>query len=329
MVRIAIVGLGEIARSAHLPALQRNGAVELVALADSDAVRRGAAETLAPSAQLVTSLDEVLELPGGVDGVVLATPPWATTSLAIQAARAGVFVLAEKPVATTVEDAGAYDVLSPQERARIQVGLSYRHDPALRELIDLVASGALGDTLVLRAHVYDEARTSDAAHTALIERTLGHGSPVIHEGAHVFDWLRAILGESPELLDAWALRTIPTLAAPNLVGARLSYGRHLALVEFGWFTDSLPDSRLEVFGDTGLAVLSLTDFGLEHRTAAGTRTIDIPGDRVARSFDLQLERFLGLIAGGATEPNLDDGLIALELSERVATRAAGIAEVAA
>ena len=146
---------------------------------------------------------------------------------------------------------------------------------------------------------------------------------MIHEGAHVFDWLRNLLGGPPRVVDAWQLQTAADLPAANLIGARLDYGKHVAVVEFGWFTGGLPRCELTVTGDRGTAVLDLADYRLTVHTEAGTETIEFPGERVERCFDLQVARFAALLAGGIAEPSLADGRLALEDSAEVARRAQG------
>jgi len=236
-------------------------------------------------------------------------------------AAAGKHVLAEKPVATSVEAAAIYDQLQPAERARVQVGLTYRHDPAISQLAAWIADGTLGETVLVRAHIYDEAfRPGDAEHTARITATLEHGSPVVHEGAHVFDWLTRLLGGGPTSVDdRWAVQTRADLPAPNLTGARLSYpSGHQALVEFGWFTSTLPRCELSVLGDRGLAVLDGFTFALTLSTAEGEKVVRFPGDRITRCFDRQLDRFVALSNGTAAEPSLDDGIAALRTAQLVA-----------
>jgi myo-inositol 2-dehydrogenase/D-chiro-inositol 1-dehydrogenase len=134
-MRVALVGLGDIGLSAHLPALIRHPAIDLVQLVDPDPDRRAAVTEL--------GIPTVTELAPGadVDGVVLATPPWVTPELTVDCARAGLFVLAEKPVATSMETARVYDKLEPAERGRVQVGLTYRHDPAIAQLATWIANG--------------------------------------------------------------------------------------------------------------------------------------------------------------------------------------------
>lgn len=318
-MRVALVGLGEIGLSAHLPALRRHPAVEVVRLVDPDPRRREIAAVQGIPAD--AELD-----PRALDGVVLATPPWVTPELAVRCTQAGLFVLAEKPVATSVDSAGIYDQLDDEQRRRIQIGLTYRHDPAIQQLKTWIDDGTLGTPLLVRAHVYDEAHDAgDDEHARRITTTLEHGTPVVHEGAHIFDWLRHLLGGRPESLDdAWSSRSRPELPAANLVGARLSYpGGHRALVEFGWFTTALPRCELTFLGDRGLATLDGFTFDLSLSTAAGDRAITFPGDRTSRCFDLQVQRFVELYDGTrkAGVPSLDDGIAALRTAQLVAGRA--------
>lgn len=324
---IALVGLGDIGLGAHLPALERHPAIGVALVADASAERRAAAERYrddraeSSSYKIGEGLDDVLA--AGVDGVVLATPPWVTPDLVVQAARAGLYVLAEKPVATSVEAAAVYDGLSAAERARVQVGLTYRHDPAIRTLAGWIADGVLGTPLLVRAHIYDEQRRpDDDEHTQRMLATLDRGMPVIHEGAHVFDWLSYLLQAQPEGIDgAWSVRTAADLPAPNLVGATLTYpGGHVAIVEFGWMTDALPRCEISVLGDRGHAVLDGSDFAL---TRSDGEVVTFAPDRMTRSFDLQVERFVALHAGGPPEPSLGDGIAALRTAEEIAVRASG------
>lgn len=322
-VRVALVGLGEIGIGAHLPALLRNPAVEVAALADpSPRRRRLAADAMRESVVTVADLDEV---PDDVPAVVLATPPWVTPCLAVGALQAGRHVLAEKPIATSTASAAAYDVLTEAQRRRLQVGLTYRHDPAIEQLHGWLRRGTFGAPLLVRAHIYDERHDpANPAHRRRIEATLAHGSPVVHEGAHVFDWLAFLLGGPPtQLDDAWALRTDPGFANPNLTGARLTYPGATALVEFGWLTDALPRCEISVLGPRGHAVLDGFTFRLELSTVDEQRTVEFPGDRTARCFDRQVARFVDLVTGRTDrpEPHLADGLAALATSEQVASAA--------
>ena len=108
MVQVALVGLGDIGLGAHLPALRRHPDVDVAAVVDPVAER-----ALATGLESVDLADV---LASDLTAVVLATPPWVTPDLAVRCLQAGKYVLAEKPVATSVAAAAAYDVLTAAGR---------------------------------------------------------------------------------------------------------------------------------------------------------------------------------------------------------------------
>nr|WP_199702040.1 Gfo/Idh/MocA family oxidoreductase [Jiangella rhizosphaerae] len=316
------MGLGAIGVGAHLPALLRHPGVELTGLVDVDAARRArAAELVSGRLPTFASLDD---LPA-VDAVVVATPPWVTPVLARTVLERGGYVLVEKPVATSVEAATSILDLPPELLGRLQVGLTYRHDPAIARLRTWIEQRRLGDgPILVRAHIYDEVRDeADAAHLALIGTTLEHGSPALHEGSHVFDWLSHVLGGDGRLEDGWAVRTAADLAAPNLVGGRLSYpDGSQALVEFGWFTTALPPCELTFVGDAATVRLDGHTFDLTITGRDGEDVVRFEGERVPRSFDRQLDAFVGGIQSGSRRlsPTWEEGLRALAASEALDRR---------
>lgn len=318
--KIVLAGLGDIGVTAHLPSLRQEHRVALAGLVDPDVTRQQHARRLTgDEVPTFGSLDEVFDA-REVDAVVLATPPWVTPHLARECLTRGVYVLAEKPIGTSVAAAAELAQLPAEVAGRLQVGLTFRHDPAMLRLREWLTSGRLGrGPLLVRAHIYDEVRdTDDDEHTRRMIATLRHGSPVMHEGSHVFDWLAFLLGGHGVLEDAWSVRTDPTLPADNLTGGRLRYpDGTTVLLEFGWFTPSLPRCELTFHGDAGLAVLDGRTFRLEYRDRGAAEVAEFDGDRVSRSFRRQLARFVDGVLEGRTglEPSLSDAIEALRASE--------------
>ncbi|HEX4704890.1 MAG TPA: gfo/Idh/MocA family oxidoreductase, partial [Pseudonocardiaceae bacterium] len=221
--------------------------------------------------------------------------------------------------------------LPVEQRSRLQPGLTYRHDPAMAVLSSWIENRELGTPLLIRAHIYGEPRrdgdsdADDSDYRRRILATMAHGSPIIHEGAHVLDWLTYLMGAAAEhITDAWCLRTEDHLRNPNITGARLSWADgSVALVEIGWWTGAQPHCEIGVLGQVGYAVLDCATFRLERHTAAGTEVVEFPGDRTSRCFDRQLARFVELIRGdrSTAEPGLDDAVATLELLERIVATA--------
>ena len=95
-IRIAIVGLGKIARDQHLPALAGSADYDLVAIAS----RNAAADDI-PS---FATLDELLGSGIALDAVSLCTPPHGRHAIARTAIEAGLHVMLEKPPGASVSE---------------------------------------------------------------------------------------------------------------------------------------------------------------------------------------------------------------------------------
>lgn len=97
-IRLAIVGLGKIARDQHLPAIARTDGIELVAIASRNAALEGVYH--------FATLDEMLAGGAPIDAVALCTPPQVRRAQAQAALEAGKHVLLEKPPGATVSEIG-------------------------------------------------------------------------------------------------------------------------------------------------------------------------------------------------------------------------------
>jgi predicted dehydrogenase len=143
-VRYAVVGLGHIAQAAVLPAFKHAANAELVAIVSDDpdkqrelARRYGIAH--------VFDYDGYDECLGLVDAVYIALPNSMHAEYTIRAAKAGVHVLCEKPLAHTTADCRR--MIAACEKAGVKLMTAYRlHFEELNlKAVDLVRRGAIGE----------------------------------------------------------------------------------------------------------------------------------------------------------------------------------------
>ncbi len=92
-VRLALVGVGKIARDQHLPAIAGGTGFALVATVDPVAPLAGT-----PG---FSSLGDLLNAGLPVDAIAICTPPQVREAIALEALRSGLHVLLEKPPAGT------------------------------------------------------------------------------------------------------------------------------------------------------------------------------------------------------------------------------------
>lgn len=99
-IRIAIVGIGKIARDQHVPAICGNGAFSLAATVSPH-------DAGLPGVPHHASLDALLAQGPAVDAVALCTPPQVRYDLAAQALSRGAHVFLEKPPGATLAEVEA------------------------------------------------------------------------------------------------------------------------------------------------------------------------------------------------------------------------------
>jgi len=148
-LRGALIGYGFISAEGHLPAYleraRRAQDVDVVAVADICPPRLRAAQAALPGARLYASAEALLAAEAAsLDFVDIATPPCDHAAIAHQALDAGLHVLCEKPLTTTVAEAHA--LLEHARRARrvLFPCHNYKHAPVVKAIREVLTSGQIG-----------------------------------------------------------------------------------------------------------------------------------------------------------------------------------------
>ena len=144
-VRYAVVGLGHIAQVAVLPAFahaRRNST--LVALVSDDARKRRelSRRYRVDAAYAYDEFEECLE---DVDAVYLALPNSMHAEYTIRAAKAGVHVLCEKPMAVTVEECEQMIAACREHRVKLMIAYRLHFEEINLNAVDLVRRGRIGE----------------------------------------------------------------------------------------------------------------------------------------------------------------------------------------
>jgi len=144
-IRYAVVGLGHIAQVAVLPAFahaRRNSRLAAVVSGDRTKRREIAKVYRLDRAYGYDEFDECLQ---SVDAVYIALPNSMHADYTIRAARAGVHVLCEKPMAVTATE--CQQMIAACRKAKVKLMIAYRlHFETLNlSAIDVARSGQLGE----------------------------------------------------------------------------------------------------------------------------------------------------------------------------------------
>jgi predicted dehydrogenase len=197
----AIVGFGNVAANGHLPGWRERSDFRIVAVTDCDPQRRALAERLIPGVRTYASSDELLRNER-LDFVDVATPPAYHTEAILAAADAGVHVICEKPLTTSLRE---YSILrAAVQRAGIVLYTvdNWKYSEAFRVVREIVAQGALGP---LNAIAFDTERNGCSAATRdnwRVRASIAGGGILVDHGWHAFYLLLALANERPERISA-------------------------------------------------------------------------------------------------------------------------------
>ncbi|GCE85022.1 Gfo/Idh/MocA family protein [Komagataeibacter diospyri] len=191
-IRYAVIGCGQISQQSFIPGIERAANSTLAALVTGDMKKAKALETR--YGVRVWHYDELPDLlaSGDIDAVYLATPNGLHRQYAVPVLEAGLHLLLEKPMATSVEDCEA--ILQAQRRGGGRLMIAYRlHcEPGTVELVSRCRNGDFG-TLVGFSSVFgqDVPQSNHRAHG-------GYWSgPVPDLGNYPINAVRHMFGAEP------------------------------------------------------------------------------------------------------------------------------------
>jgi predicted dehydrogenase len=152
MVRVAVIGCGDIAQKAYLPALtgELKDRARLVGVCDAAPDRaRAAGERFGVPA--FSDASRLLR-EASADAAVVLTPLLTHAAVAALALRAGCHAYTEKPLAGSVREAAALVRLAARRRRLLAAAPSVPYVPAIREARRLLDAGRIGKPCLVRVH---------------------------------------------------------------------------------------------------------------------------------------------------------------------------------
>ena len=146
-IRYAVVGLGHIAQVAVLPAFQHARAnSKLAALVSSDKTKlRELGKRYGVDALYSYDDYDRLLRSGEIDAVYIALPNHQHADFTIRAARAGIHILCEKPMAVTERECRSMIRAADSSGVKLMIAYRLHFEQANLGAVELVRSGKLGD----------------------------------------------------------------------------------------------------------------------------------------------------------------------------------------
>jgi predicted dehydrogenase len=258
-IRLGMVGggAGAFIGYVHRIAARIDGDYDLVAGALSsnpDTARASGRELGLEEDRIYTSYEEMAQKeaarPDGIEAVAIVTPNHVHFGPSKAFLEAGIHVICDKPLTSTLADARALAAIKPKNGAKFLLTHNYTGYPLMRQARELVASGALGKIRVVQAEYPQDWLTNaaDEGNKQASWRTdparSGAGGAIGDIGTHAYNLLRFVTGLKTEAVSADLTAFVP--------GRQLDDNVHVLLRFEGGARGMLWASQVAVGNENGL-----------------------------------------------------------------------------
>ena len=319
------MGCGLIAEYGHIPAILATEGVEAWAVYDPDPARAYGLQHKYGIPHGYTVSDMFFE--SGLDAVVIASAAPAHKQNVLDAARYGLPVLCEKPLAMTDEDASCMVQAMDHAGLLLVTGFCYRFSPVAQNVKRLIKDGAIGEVRSLRLvyiwNLHGRDRITPAGQAEpnpYWHGRMEEGGPMVDCGVHQIDLARWWLDSDVARFQA-AGAWVEDYRAPDHMWLHMDHetGAHtMAEMSFSYghtARDPLTHFSYHLIGTEGMIRYDRDGWVFEVRTKYGTH--HLPGASEKNFEGMHAAFALALETGdrGAL-PTGQDGLRATQIARQ-------------
>ena len=196
-MKVAVIGCGTIANSAHIPAYMKNTKAEIKYFCDIIPERANEAVAKYGVGKAVYDYHEILNDPD-ITAVSVCTPNNVHKTISIDFLRAGKHVLCEKPAARTLAEALEMQQVQHETGKILNIGVVNRFKAQVNAIKDLVDAGELGNIY----HVYASFRSHRSIPGMggdFTNSAVAGGGVLIDWGVHFLDLVMYCCGDPKHL----------------------------------------------------------------------------------------------------------------------------------
>ena len=305
MIRVGVIGCGDISHS-HLRSYATSGRAQIVAVADPmQAVAAARAQEY--GAHAFTDYADMLRTEE-LQAVSICTPPPSHRAITEQAAKHGLHVLCEKPLAMSVAEGKAMVAAAKRANVLLLTAFCNRFYTPIAKAKEWIDASKLGPLHHFRLRF---AGVELMAGTWLADPAQG-GGILWESGQHYVDLFRYLVGEMKEIYAKGSTLAQDIPGTDTIAFMAESMDGVVGAMEGSW---SSPHSKkcVEIYGERGAIVIDFltgrSRFSLDHVTERVET--DIGGrDR----FFMEISHFLDCVEGNATPVVTgEDGVEAMRL----------------
>ncbi len=192
-MKVAVIGCGAIANSAHIPSYMANPKTEIKYFCDIDLPKAQKAVEQYGCGIAVADYREVLA-DGEVVAVSVCTPNKAHSEISIAAMKAGKHILCEKPAARVYREALEMQKVQHETGKILNIGVVNRFNTNVNKLKELISQGELGE--IYQVYVsFRNPRSIPGLGGAFTTKKIAGGGVMIDWGVHFFDIVMYCCGD--------------------------------------------------------------------------------------------------------------------------------------
>lgn len=193
MVKVAVIGCGSIANSAHIPSYMNCSDAEIKYFCDIIPEKAEAAVEKYGCGIAVTDYHDILNDPE-IEAVSICTPNKLHSTISIDFLKAGKNVLCEKPAAINLEEALKMQQVQHETGKTLNIGVVNRFNSPVNMIKKYIEDGKLGEVF----HVYASFRCHRAIPGlggAFTTKAIAGGGVLIDWGIHFIDLVMHCTGD--------------------------------------------------------------------------------------------------------------------------------------
>jgi predicted dehydrogenase len=292
-LKIGLIGVGGIAESRHIPAyLKLSEQVEITAVSDVNLER---AKEVAAKYNIAEVYEDYHNMLNQVDAVTVCTPNKFHSEITIASLKAGVHVLCEKPMASSIKECEEMIAAAEQSGKVLAIAYHYRFMKNSQAAKRVMLAKEVGNPLVTR--VQGLRRRKVPGWGVFTNKELQGGGSLIDYGCHLLDlslWLMGNpkpievsgstynnLSKSPEQVNQWGEFNHETFDVDDHVTAYVKFDTGASmLLETSWAANIREDAEhVSISGDKGgLEVFPFQLNKAQHGMLLNSNAAWIPGE---------------------------------------------------
>ena len=189
-IRIGIVGAGNIACGAHLPAYHKANGAKVVAICDIDINKAKLAAEKFGIKSYYSSMEQMLK-EEEIDAVDICTWNKEHVPLSIKAAKAGKHIMCEKPAAMSIAELKELKEIIFEKKLIYLLAIPNRYKAETECIKEIVDSGKIGDIYYAKTSYLRRRGAPDGWFT---DKSISGGGPLMDLAPHALDGAWYIMG---------------------------------------------------------------------------------------------------------------------------------------